>query len=428
MPSEPIISPQSSTRSGVGCIPDEIGDTGGNSSDAILHCSLQQRFLCVLTALIGVSWAIGNNYFERPDQVHTCVLLAGIALIAIVIKGDPQCPKFALGYALLVGLATRYGAHYMGGSDVLVGTEEALSTLASGENPYGHVFRNTIPPGGNFAYFPGNLYFYALAKHLFGSILGVELLASILITFALVLFAFVIGPAAASLMTSLYATNSFLLVRACDGSNDTSLALLILIGVLALSLSELRQLAPIVRRGLIVLSAVFIAWALAFKLSAALYVPFIVYHRIAFGKRSWRYPTLVASLAIAMCLPFILWSPSAITLNLYKQLFLLHGDVYGLNAWNLLSSFRPDLGASLRPLMPYVEGIVSASTLILLLRRRPRSIGHAILSGSLLTFATLFFARFATSAYYTPFLDLGLLGCFLVFTPAAIRPHGVVSE
>jgi hypothetical protein len=152
----------------------------------------RERLFCALAVAIGILWAVGSYDFEHPDPVRFAVCAIGVALLPLIAIRDSIAPPVTLAFAAAVGLAARYGMHYVGGSDVLAVTSEAISVLASGNNPYAHTFQDSIPPGSRFAYFPGEILFYAIFSHVIG-ISSIESLAAVAILLEIAMFAVAVG-------------------------------------------------------------------------------------------------------------------------------------------------------------------------------------------------------------------------------------------
>jgi hypothetical protein len=195
---------------------------------AVLHC---------------LSWAINADY-EQPDPLHTILILAGAACLALIVRGDEHAGWAALGYALVTGLAFHLTFNPpVGFVDVHDATDEALRTLARGGNPYTHQFLQTRPIGSPFPYLPGELAFYALWKLAFGSIFLADRISAICILVVLAAMAPLVGRPIAALATALYGLSPMAVLRAADGSNDTALALLVYVGIVLLALALRSELA-----------------------------------------------------------------------------------------------------------------------------------------------------------------------------------------
>jgi len=136
--------------------------------------------------------------------------------------------RFNLGFLaplalLLVGIDMRLLYVGVGWSDVAEVTRAAIDVALAGGNPYGIGYGVSFPPGAPFAYGPLALLWYLP----FDNPANVDLAISIGILAVLALRGRILGLA-------VYATVPIFLQLASDGSNDTSVGLLLLIGLVLL--------------------------------------------------------------------------------------------------------------------------------------------------------------------------------------------------
>jgi hypothetical protein len=134
------------------------------------------------------------------------------------------------------------------GSDVLIVTRAAIEHALAGGNPYGIGYPESTPPGAPFPYGPLALLWYMPPI----PAQAIEFIVSMAILGVLALRGGMMGLA-------IYATAPVLVATAADGSNDTSLGLLLLIG-----------LATLPRKA--VVGAFVLGLAVAFKPTAAAWV------------------------------------------------------------------------------------------------------------------------------------------------------------
>jgi hypothetical protein len=187
---------------------------------------------------------------------------------------------------LFAGIALRLLHRDELGSDVLTVTRAAIAAVLDGANPYGHGYGVSKPPGAPFAYGPVALLWYAVMPR------TIELIASTTVLFALAATQRLIGLAVCALWVPLA-------ILANDGSNDSSVGLLLL-GAMVLAERSPR------------LGAAALALVVAFKPYALAFLPPLV----AFGGLGVLGPFVAVSL--------VAWGPAVA---------LWGGD-------NLLTSFR----------------------------------------------------------------------------------------
>lgn len=362
---------------------------------AVLHC---------------LSWAINANY-EKPDPLHTILILGGAGCLALVVRGDQHAGWAALGYALVVGLAFHltYNPPGYAGSDVIRATDEALRTLALGANPYTHVFVQTQNVGAPFPYMPGELAFYGLWKLAFGNIFIADRAAAICILIILAALAPLVGRPIAALATALYGLSPMAVLRAVEGSNDTALAFLVYVAVVLLALALRAPPEYRLAQWELGLSAIACGWALAFKATAFLVLPFLFVYLYQKGTAWRRYLAISLGTFALFTFPFLVWNPVGFAHNVVFGPFS-HANVYGLNIWNLVASISPVAVQLVNPVISIVEAAAVIVAGITLARLPMKNLGIGLLSGCTLLLVALMFARWSSAAYYTFLFTIALLG------------------
>lgn len=362
----------------------------------------QERTLLLGALALGLFWAIGSTDFEHAQPWIVGLLLLGALCGWAVVRGARFAPWAALAQIVAVGYAERILRKPFVGSDVLAATREAIDVIARGGNPYDHLYVTNNPPGSSFPYLPGEIAFYAIPNALFGTLQGADKWAGIGIVFLLATLAPAVGPARAALATALYSTFSYAAYRSTDGSNDTSLAFLVVLATVLLAWSARAELTP-QRRGqarvLFYASAVAFAWALLFKQFAWLLYPFIA---MALRRRgaAWREHVVVSvGLTVLIVLPFALTAPIPFLRNVVGQVSA-HPNVWGLNLWAGLQTWNSGLIRALIPVIPALGLIALAAVALVLLTRPVEDLGVALFQGLGLLFVALFLARWTTSTYY----------------------------
>jgi hypothetical protein len=358
--------------------------------------------------LAGLLWCVGGIELNAPQLDRVFLLVFGAVLLGLTLRGSPQ-GAFICWYAFLIGASERLSRlPLLDGSDVLRATQEALTNLLHGMNPYTVPLMSTIPPGSPLVYPPGELLWYLPAHVLFGDITRVDTLAGILTTAVIGITGLRVGWDRVALPAMLYATWGIGAFRAVDGSNDVSAAFMV---VLALAILVFADRDTRAGRIAFVLSAVAFGWAVAFKQFAVVLLPLVIRH-LAVSGRDWRRYGAVSLATIAvLVVPFLLWDPTAF---LSQQLATLtfHSDVWGANFPALLQRYF-DVAGWL-PFFFAAEILGTLLALALFLRARLATIGVATLAGCAVILVALLFARWTTQPYYAYLGGVAAMGLALV--------------
>ncbi|HEY7599898.1 MAG TPA: hypothetical protein VH741_08225 [Candidatus Limnocylindrales bacterium] len=236
-----------------------------------------------------------------PDPWASLALIVAFALIAATGSPPRAVPLqlFIIGalalasfrwpvgpLAVIALLAAGYDLRLdfaRAGSDVLAVTRAAIDVMLAGGNPYGVGYPVSTPPGAPFPYGPLALLWYlpAVSAQLIETTVGMAILLLLALRGRL-------------LGLAIYATAPVLVATATDGSNDTSLGLLLLV---ALVLTERWPRAGAFALGL----------AIAFKPTALAWAAPMI------GFAGWTGLLALAIGAGVLWLPaLVAWGPAAI--------------------------------------------------------------------------------------------------------------------
>jgi hypothetical protein len=320
-----------------------------------------------------VAGILALNLGDRPTPAMLLFLAAIPFLLAASFRWNVRVATLLL---LLVGaVALRAVIAEREGSDVLDVTSAAIGRILAGLNPYGVGYVESTPDGSPFPYGPFALLWY-LPLHNQPDL--IELGAAVAVIVVLAVQGRIFGLA-------VYATMPVLVATAVDGSNDTSLGLLLL-GTF--------MVAP--RWPL--LGAVALAAAVGFKLSGLAFVPAFLL---------WGGPRVAAAFATAS---LVVWAPVVAQWGIGS--FLRSAEMAEethkvTTIWSLGSVVRDVTRARVEALdqLRFVLGGVTA--LVTLPLRR--SLDGVVLAGSAVYLVTLFAGNWATFAY---FAGLGPLICW----------------
>jgi hypothetical protein len=278
------------------------------------------------------------------------------------LPADPASMRRGLVIILLfAGIALRLLHRNVVGSDVLETTYAAIATVLDGGNPYGHGYSISRPPGAPYAYGPFALVWYAVLPR------TIELLASTAVLFILAWAERIVGLAICALWVPLA-------VLANDGSNDSSVGLLLL-GALVLA-----ERSPRLGAGALALVVAFKPYALAF-------LPPLV----AFGGLSVLVPFAAVSL-VAWGPAIALWGAGSILTS-----FRMATQVHPLPYYSLAAILRAQPPAS--PIFLVIQLVCGAFATIgsLIWARTARSM---VAWGIVIFVATLYTGWWSTAAYW----------------------------
>jgi hypothetical protein len=378
------------------------------------------RIALIAATLPLLMFGFGGNY-EEPDPVRLVTLMAGAIGLAGAISRRHWAGLVVLVAVTALGAYLRVTTGDNQSSDVMFTTNEALNVLASGGNPYTHIYAMTIPPGGPLGYPPGELAFYGLAHLLHANVFRVDLFCGIVGLGLIACLAPLVGDGLTALAISALAVSDDLIFHTTDGSNDTAASFLVLVGIVALAWSAtLRGRAA---QTLWWTSAIAFGWVIAFKeyaLPIAVFVALFLWRADAARARRWI--VVATATVVAFVLPFLAWNPAAFVTNVGGAL-LVHHVVWGRNLWHDIFSFEPATFA-LVPYIPVITLVAFAGAAVALWRRRAPSLGFAFLQGCALVATIFVAARWTTSVYYVflaPLVAAGIiltLGAERVASPA----------
>ena len=308
-----------------------------------------------------------------PTRPGTFVILFIAAAIGAIVVSTRRPIEPATILILLIGaLAIRYQIRDQVGSDVLDVTTAAIDRVLAGLNPYGVGYEESRPPGAPYPYGPLALLWYVPMAHLPRL---AELLSASFIVSVLALQGRFLGLA-------IYAATPAIVNTSVDGSNDTTLGLLIAVAFI------LARYRPS-------LAATVLAAAVAFKLSALAWVPaFLVWG-------GWRVTAAFGGASVLFWSPVLfVWGPAAF-IQSAAQANAIHRDM----VWSLGAVLRDWLGdATVQALdtLRFAFGGLTAVATLPLVRGgdRAAALDRVIVVGTLVYLVTLFGGTWATFAYF----------------------------
>jgi hypothetical protein len=317
----------------------------------------------VTLALVVAAVLALQTGLPGAEALGALVAIGAVLLLATRWQVD----RLALAVLLVIGVAMRAAVQIHYGSDVLDVTGAAIRQALGGGNPYGIGYDVSRPAGAPFPYGPLALLWYAPVQ---AAGWQLELVISCVVLTLLAVRGRLLGLA-------IYALGPTLVATASDGSNDTSVGLVLLA---AFVVAERRP----------ALGAVLLAVAVALKPYAAAWAPALLL---------WGGWTAVAAFAGAT---LVLWSPVLLVWGIgsFLRSLDLAGAAHARPYWSLAQLYESvtNLTASRQAFdsLRIVLGGVAA----LLTLRWARSIDGVILAGTLVYLVTLFAGFWSTYAYF----------------------------
>jgi hypothetical protein len=300
------------------------------------------------------------------------ILFIAAAVGALVVSTRHPIERAALLILLVGALATRYEIRSQVGSDVLDVTSAAIDRVFAGLNPYGVGYAESRPAGSPFPYGPLAILWYVPVANLPRL---AELLSASVVASMLALQGRFLGLA-------IYAATPALVHTSVDGSNDTTLGLLI---ALTFVLASFRP----------ALAGAVLAGAVAFKLSAAAWVPaFLVWG-------GWRVAASFGLASVVVWSPVLfVWGPSSFIDSTNRANTLPRGIVWSLGA--LLVGWIGEAAAKALDTLRFAFGGLTALVSLPFVRtgNRIQALDRVIVVGTLVYLVTLFGGTWATFAYF----------------------------
>jgi len=313
-----------------------------------------------------------------PTRPTAFVLIfLAVAIVALVVSTRRPMEPVVLFILLVGALAIRYEIRGNVGSDVLDVTRAAIDRVLAGLSPYGVGYDESRPPGAPFPYGPLAIFWYVPVANL-------PRLAELLSASAVVTLLAMQGR---FLGLAIYAATPAIVNTSVDGSNDTTLGFLI-------------ALTFVVAGWRPILAGAVLAAAVAFKLSAAAWVPAL----LLWG--GWRVALSFGLASAVLWSPvLLLWGPAAFLTSALQANAIHREAVWSLGA--VLKDWIGDAAVRLLDNLRLAFGAFTAVVTLPFARApgrdadsRARALDRVIVAGTLVYLVTLFAGSWATFAYF----------------------------
>jgi hypothetical protein len=300
----------------------------------------------------------------EPTAAHILFFVVLGALLAAAARWPVGLATIIV---LLVGaLVIRFAVSDRTGSDVLNVTKAAIDRVLAGLDPYGYAYQASSPPGAPFPYGPLAILIYLPFHH---AAYVLELISSAVVLGILAFQGRLLGLA-------VYAAAPILVSISVDGSNDTTLGLLLLAAFMTAKRWPMA-------------AAFILALATGFKLSALAFVP---------GFLAW------AGLRVALVFAagtVIVWAPVVTNwgianyLDSVEKANAIHAN---RTSWSLGVIVKALTGTR-QPIMDVLKYVLGAVIAVAGLRFR-RSFDGVILVGCAVYLITLYGGNWGSYAYF----------------------------
>lgn len=382
-----------------------------------------EQVMLLAAVALSVAWVAGPNYlglpltdYQGPAWWSALIVATGAAAAWAIWNRWPNAGLLALGQVVASGIADRLVRPIRLESDAQLAAAEAVRVLLDGSNPYAHEFTTVSTEsaslGSVFPYLPGYMLYYRLSEAWAGTVDGADRWTSIGIVIALASLFPIVGFGRAALVSAIFGTWMLAGYRSLDGSSDTTVTFLILLGIVLLAYAH-RDGGW--HRGLVIASALAFSWAILFKQFAWIIAPFVLLWLVR-SRGPWRlWGGIQAALFLAATIPFLLADPGPFLTNVL--ILDSHRNVWGLNLW---ASVQRYVGVDALPSVAVLHivqfGIVALAALVLVRRSGPDSLADAVFRGAAVMFLLIFLGTWTTSPYYIPVV-------VLLMAAAALRPR-----
>jgi len=363
----------------------------------------QASLLAGIAVFLG-GLVAGRSQDLLPSPDRLALVFAAMVVLALIALPAFRPHAQGIVVVLLVGggLLLRWvSATHPGGSDVLPVTNEAISVVLGGGNPYNHFYESSRPPGAPFPYPPVNLLIH-LPGYLLGGLDGVrstEFIAGLIVLILLARPALLEGHPLAVPMLALYAALGNLVNLVGDGSNDTSAGAMLVLFMLALVRADRED------RWRAILAGVLAAAALGTKQSA---LPLVIagsawlFH--ADPRQFRRYLAALLVTLVIVSVPFLLTAGPVGYVRALTAFAGFHEDVYGWNIWVLAQQLQWPVASREDALL--LGTVIGLGAMLAIALPRYRSVRTALVAGTVGT-AVLFLAqRWTAYSYFAQLVSI----------------------
>ena len=342
-----------------------------------------------------------------PSTERLVLVFASLVVLAIVAvpRVRPYAPLILVFFFIAGGLLLRWvSVTHPGGSDVLPVTNEALSVVLGGGNPYDHFYVTSKPAGAPFPYPPINLLVH-LPGYLIAGLTGVrwtELAAAFVVLILLGRKAIRDGHPLAILMLAVYAALPNLVNLVGDGSNDTSAGTMVVLFMLALLETDRED------RRRAILAGVLAAAAIGTKQSA---LPLVVagsawlLHANRLQLR--RYLLALLATLLVVSAPFLVLSGPVNYVKALTAFAGFHTDVYGWNIWVFAKQMGWPVASREDALV--VGAVIALATLVIVAILRYRSLQTAFTAGAIAMAVLFLTQRWTAYSYFAQLIPVVLM-------------------
>jgi hypothetical protein len=351
----------------------------------------------------------GREQDLLPSTARMALVVA--APVVAVLFAWRRTPWIVIAYCIAGGFLLRWvDIGHVGESDVLRATTEWLQTLLAGQDPYGHYYTTTRPPGSPVPY-PPLAHLIHLPGYLIAGFDGVRFTQTALAIVGACVFAVLAWRVAWTpgvVAVALYMGLPNLVNLSVDVGMDTGFGVAMLLAACAVWWLSVRGFTDGTAR----LAGVALACAVAVKQPAFLLVlPVGAWILVAAGRRALAQAAIgFVVLLLACSLPFLVLWPGTFIAGLVSFAGA-HDDYYGWSVWYLARLLGWDLPEYRSAAIASAAATLVAAAVVLLvaLVRPVRTFSGALLGGILLILVLFLTAPWSSYSYYGSLAPLVLL-------------------
>lgn len=338
-----------------------------------------------------LSWAVATYYDHNPLKLWWLLPIFALAALSFgfTVVNRQIGPWLTAVSAVIGAVAEQVWRTPTIESDSVDYVHGAFRILSLGTNPYLVPIAETIPPGALYVYPPGTFLVYGPFFALGSDGIVVARIAAVIIVLTLAVVGLRIGPGRAALAAATYGVFSYGAFRVIDGSTDTVMAMLLVVGVGLLTYPGPRAHWA---------SAVVLGLAIAYK--QPVWPAYLLLAYFLWRTQHRRHIAVSLGLAVATIVTFLIAAPGPFVNSVLITALTSsnHLNAYGLNLPVMLATLFPALPVLSVSLPLTLIGLGGSVAFFFL--HPAKDLRTALLQGVTVTFIGFVLAAWTSPSYY----------------------------